>query len=112
MVDMSIVEQKAVSIADLRDKLENIKKEKGELNFRAEKVYAYLQEFTSSKKKDADELYKKISSLGIQRLRDRHIIKIIDVMPEDQDSLKSLFAGEAITLKQEELKQILDVVNG
>ena len=112
MVDMNIIEQKPLTIADIKDKLDNIRKEKTELNFRAEKVYAYLQDFAAVKKKDAAEIHKKISGLGLQRLREKHIIKIIDIMPEDIESLKMLFAGESISLKQDELKQILDALNG
>src|SRR3989339_1910739 len=100
MVDIDIVEQKPITMVELNDKLEAIKKEKGELNFRAEKVYAYLQDFVKLKKKDIDELHTKLSGLGIQKLRDRHIVKILDVMPEDAESLKNLFTGESLSLKQ------------
>lgn len=112
MVDMTVIEQKPISMAELKDKLESIKKDDKELNFRAEKVYVHLQEFITLDKKDAEEKYKKISELGIQRLKEKHIVKIIDIMPEDPESLKMLFAGETISLKQEELKQILDALNG
>ena len=108
---MTLVEQKPITMVELNDKLENIKKERKELNFRAEKVHAYLQDFVTLKKKDAEAIYKKLSGLGIQRLREKHIIKIIDIMPEDAESLKILFSGESITLKQEEIKQILDALS-
>lgn len=109
---MTIIEQKPVMMVDLKDKLEAIKSNNKELNFRAEKVYGYLQEFVTLKKKDADELHKKISGLGLQRLKEKHLVKVIDVMPDDIESLKSLFVGETVSLKQEELKQILDALNG
>jgi len=112
MVDMTIVEQKPLMMADVKEKLSAVKKETKELNFRAEKVHNYLQEFVSIKGKDAEELYKKLAGLGLQRLREKHIVKIIDIMPEDAESLKALFAGEAISLKQDELKQILDAIQG
>lgn len=108
---MTVVEQKPVTMAELKDRFDAIKKEKKELNFRAEKVYSYLQEFVSLKKKQADELHKKISELEISRLRERHIVKIIDVMPEDVDSLKSLFVGEAISLKPDDMTKILKILN-
>ena len=112
MVEIDIIEQKPVSLVDVKEMLENAKKNTKELNFRAEKVYTYLQEFVTIKEKNAYEFHKKISDLGIQRLKDKYIVKIIDVMPEDLDSLKALFAGEAISLKQDEIKQILDILNG
>ena len=33
-------------------------------------------------------------------------------MPADLNQVKTIFTGEAINLKQEELKQIVDIVNG
>ena len=33
-------------------------------------------------------------------------------MPTDLNQLKTVFTGEAINLKQEELKQIVDILNG
>ncbi len=111
MADLDVIEQKPVAMTELKEKLDAIKKTKNELNFRADKVYAYLEELSESKK-DVKEMHKKLSGLGIQKLRDRHIVKILDLMPEDAESLKILFSGESIALKQEEMKQILDVVNG
>ncbi|MBS3151774.1 hypothetical protein J4230_00015 [Candidatus Woesearchaeota archaeon] len=110
MVDMTVIEQKPLLMADVKEKLSNIKKETKELNFRAERVYVYLDEFANVKKKDADALYKKLSGLGLQRLKDKYIVKIIDTMPEDIELLKSLFAGEALSLKQDEIKQVLDAL--
>ncbi len=111
MVDLDIAEQRPVTMVALFDKLNSVKKDK-ELNFRATKVYTYLQNFVSLKKEEAEALYTKLSGLGISKLRDKQIVKIIDVMPSDIDILKSLFAGDTISLKQDELKQILDAING
>ncbi len=112
MVDMNVVEQKPMTMVELKDKLEALKKDGKELNFRAEKVHVYLQEFATIDNKKAKETYEKLSALGISRLKEKNIVKIIDVMPEDPESLKMLFAGEAISLKQDEIKQILDALNG
>ncbi|KKQ78898.1 MAG: ATP synthase gamma chain, partial [Candidatus Daviesbacteria bacterium GW2011_GWA1_38_7] len=40
--------------------------------------------------------------------REKHIKKILDLMPSDINSLKTIFTAEAVNLKQEELKQIVD----
>ena len=105
---MTVIEQKPILMANLKEKLEIIKKESGELNFRAEKVYSYLSEFITLSKKEADEKYAKLSGLGIVRLRDKQAVKLVDLMPDDPETLKSLFSGETLSLKQEEIKQILD----
>ena len=109
MADIDILEQKPISMAELKEKLTVIKTEKGELNFRADKVYAYLEDFAEP---NALEVYKKLVGLEISKLRDRHIVKIVDLMPKDADSLKAIFSGEVAVLKQDEIQKILEVVNG
>lgn len=109
MADIDILEQKPISMAELKEKLAFIKTEKGELSFRAKKVYDYLEEFTET---SALLVYKKLAGLGISKLRDRHIVKIVDLMPKDADSLKAIFSGEVAVLKQDEIQKILEVING
>jgi len=108
MVEIDIIEQRPVSLVEVKEMLETAKKTIKELNFRAEKVSNYLADNVSIDKNKYKELYEKLSKL--EKLRDRLIVKILDVMPEDIDTLKTLFTGEAISLKGEELKQILDVL--
>lgn len=109
-MDIDIIEQRPVTLAEVSDSLEIIKTKINELNFRAEKVRNYVNETKEVEKKNADELLNKIKELNISRLRDKHLVKIVDLMPEDVESLKSLFAGEATSLKQEELNKILEVI--
>ena len=110
MVDVDVVEKKPVTLTELKDRLGNIKKERNELNLRADRVYAYLEEFVD--KKRSEDVYKKLSNLNIAKLKERHIVKIADMLPEDNDALKTIFVGDTISLKQEEMKQILDAING
>jgi len=55
-------------------------------------------------------LSKKITALTIPRLKERHIIKVLDIMPKDLDSLRLLLSTETLTIKDEDLKKILDVI--
>ena len=110
MTDIDVIEQKPITMAELKAKLDQIKKDRGELNFRAERVHAHLSEFVAKRK--TDEIYQKLSALDIIKLRDRHIVKILDVMPEDAESVKILFSGETTSLKQEEIQKIVEIVNG
>jgi len=108
-MDLTIIEQKPVAISEIREKLDNAKT-LGELSFRAKKVETYVNDLGLPKKEKIDEIHKKITELNISRLRDRHITKVLDIMPTDMETLKSLFTGEAVSIKQDELKQILDVI--
>ncbi|MAG20108.1 hypothetical protein CL618_01615 [archaeon] len=91
-------------------KVKQILSKKKELSEREGKVKEYIDVFGKLDVKKSAELRKKLNSLEISRLKDRHITKIIDLLPEDVDDLKVLMAGEPLSLKQEDIKKIVDVV--
>ena len=69
-----------------------------------------LNENIKIKKKDAEQLKKELGELNLIRIKEKNLIKIIDIMPTTQESIKSLFSGDNITLKQEDLSKIEEVV--
>ena len=109
MSEFQILEEKPLSLVEVRHSLKNLQAEEP-LSFRAEKTNAYLEAFSLYSEKDAQELIGKIVALNILRLKDRHIVKIIDLMPKDLDSLRLLLTNETLTIKDEDLKKILDVI--
>ncbi|MBI2662989.1 hypothetical protein HYX15_00455 [Candidatus Woesearchaeota archaeon] len=109
MAEIEVVNEVPITMAQMKKKLEEIKKRDKELNFRAKKVEEYLDQFLTKDKKQED-LRKKITDLNISRLRDRQITKILDLMPKDIESLKIIFSGDNVTIKQEDLEKILQAV--
>ena len=110
MANLKVINEIPINSRELKEKLDAIKKRDKELGKKAIKTVEYLNTFTTLKKKDAEELKKKIINLNIPRLKERHIIKVIDIMPTDLESLKMLFTGENITIKQEDLTKIFEVI--
>lgn len=110
MVDVEVIHQTPVTMTELKVNLEKAKKEKKELNFRENKVLEYLNMFAELNEKDVAELKKQLEGLGIVRLKDRHIVKIVDLMPKDEESLKVILSGENTTLKAEDLTKIVEVI--
>jgi DNA-directed RNA polymerase subunit F len=105
-----VIEKKSINLAALKEELANIKKRDGELSFRGAKTEEYVNEFNTIKLKQAEELYKKIDSLGIPRMKDIHINKIIDMMPKSIPELKVVLQGYALPVTNENLKKIVDAV--
>lgn len=110
MPDLKVLNERALTLSELKDKLETIEKRDKELSFRANKTKEYLNSFSTKKFKEMEALKKKIEELNVPRLKDRHIAKIIDIAPKDYDSIKLLLSGEAITVKEEDLKKILSLL--
>lgn len=110
MTDLKIIEEKPLSLVDVREKLNEIKKKNKELSERGTKTKEYIDSVVKLTKKQAEELREKIIKLNIPRFKDRHINKLLDVMPTDIDSIRVLFSGESLALKPEDIKQLTDVM--
>lgn len=106
MSEISVVSENPLTMAELKDRLSELKK-KQDLSFRGNKTLDYLNIFSKATNKAVDGMKEKMKALELVRLKERHIAKIIDIMPENAEGLKTLLANENITLKEEELNKIL-----
>ena len=71
-------------------------------------VAKFIKKFTKLTPKNAKELRKKIEELDLMKVRAEHIVKIIDLMPENQEDLNKIFGG--ISLDENETKKILETI--
>ncbi len=108
MSEAKILSEKPVSFFYVLKELKKTEKEK--LGFRAGKTFDYLSKFTRLNEKQYEEVYKNVMDLNLPRVKDIHIIKIVDLWPEDIESLKLVFSSDNLSLKTEQLQQILDVL--
>ena len=110
MTNLELVNETPLTMAELKENLEEIKKRDKELNDRASRTYDYLNKSVNLKTKEAIKLKQEIIKLEIPRLKEKHIIKMVDILPKDIESLKLIFASENITIKQEDLQRILETL--
>lgn len=109
MSEMQIISETPINIYILKEELEKIKKRDNELNFRSNRTEDYLNQMSSIK--NADKLFKKMMDLGIPRLREQHVQKIIDIAPTTLNELKVVLQGYTVSLSNESIKKIVDVMN-
>ena len=109
MADMQIISETPINTYKLKKELEMIKKRDNELNFRANKTEEYLNQIATLK--NSDELFDKIIKLNLPRLKEQQIHKIIDVAPTTVNDLKIVLQGFTITINNEPMKKIVDVIN-
>lgn len=107
---IEMINERPLTMAELKHKLAEIEKRDGELNFRSKKAKEYLDQFTQLKPIEITKIKENIAKLDISRLRDKHIAKIIDINPKDIDGLKITLSGENLTLKPEELNKIFEAL--
>ncbi len=90
-----------LSMAEATDHLKGSRDE-------GKEMLSFIKKFSKLKAKEAKELRIKIRSLDLIKLDDKHISKIIDVLPENSEELNKIFVG--IGLDEDETKKILDTV--
>ncbi len=110
MASIKLIQENPISLPEMKEKLHEVESRDKELSFRSNKVKDYLNKIVKLDKKTSLELKQKLISLDIPRLKDRQIIKIIDILPEDLEELKAVFTGEVTTITQENMEKIVDAV--
>lgn len=97
-------------MAEVKDDLSKIQKKTEELNFRANKTLDYLKEFSKKSLGKSKELYDAIEALNIPRLKEEHIVKIVDTLPKYPEEVKALLSGYTLTISNENAKKIAETV--
>ena len=73
-----------------------------------EEVKKFIKKFTKMKPEDAKKMRKELTDLDLIKLKEDYIVKIVDFMPDDSIDLSKILEG--VSLDQEEVSKILDVV--
>ena len=107
---IKLISEEPISIYDLKKELDKIKDRDTELGFRGAKVEEYLKSFVKLDEKKVQDIKKKLADLNIPRLRQEHICKLIDVLPGDLEDVRLVLASYSITITNENLAKIADVI--
>jgi|TARA_Y100000310_G_C20174832_1_gene575343 DNA-directed RNA polymerase subunit F len=107
MAEIEIIKEYPLTYPEVAEKLKKIKSELGELEFRAKKAEEFLEIF-GKEEKEVKLQKEKLNELKIQRLKGKQITQLVNISPTDEDSIKSILATDNITLKQEDIKKIVD----
>ncbi len=106
------IESKPVTLAEVKVALDIIVKRDTELAYRSNKVKDFLDSFIpplSVAKKD--QLIKKLQELNIPRLKDEHLVKIIDFLPTTADELRVILQAYPLSLAKKDQESIITVVS-
>lgn len=104
---MKIESEKVVLWAEVKKVLEKKEKEK-ELSYEQKNALDHLRKFSKISEKAATEMAEELGK--IDRLKEKHIISIINHMPQELEDLRVLFANEVVSLLEEDRKKIISIV--
>jgi DNA-directed RNA polymerase subunit F len=104
---MEIKDEKFVSWSEGKAIL--LKKEKeGEPGYEQKNALEHLRKFSNLSQKNLKEMEEALRK--IERLKEKHLVSIVNMLPENPDELRLIFANEVITLSDDDKKKILSIV--
>ena len=97
-----------VSLAEVKNILKKVEKERKELLYEQRIALDHAQKFAKLSLKNTKDLIKELLELDF--MRDVYAYKIADLVPSTEDDIKTIFAKERITLNEPQIKNILTIV--
>lgn len=91
-----IKESKALSLSEASEYIEDTD------------LKGFIKKFTKTKADDAKKLRQEIEKLDSIKIKQEHIVKIIDLLPEDEQDLAKIF--NEVDLDKDEISKILEIV--
>lgn len=101
-------EKKYVSIAEVKHILSKISKDREEMMYEQKIALEHAQKFAKLNVKKTNELIKELQT--VEPVAEIHSYKIADLLPETSDDVKTIFAKERITISENDIKKILEIV--
>jgi DNA-directed RNA polymerase subunit F len=100
---------KPVSLSEVKNILKKISKEREELLYEQKIALEHAQAFAKLPVKKTQDMIKDLTKLEF--LQEVHAYKIADIVPKTVDDVKTIFAKERLSLGENEIKKILDIVS-
>ncbi|MCD6403486.1 MAG: DNA-directed RNA polymerase subunit F [Candidatus Aenigmarchaeota archaeon] len=104
---MEIINEKLVTDAEAKEILEKRSKET-EFGYEQKNALEHLRKYVKIDAKKAKELYEELKK--VEKLRERQIIQIINILPKDQDDLRVILQKDFNILDESEVNLILEAV--
>lgn len=110
MIAKSITEERPVSSSEAKAILDKLSKTVKELNYEQRIAVEYLSKFPGLSTKKSKKLVEELLELN-QKIKPDIAVKITDLLPNDEEDVRAIFAKERFTLTKEEIKAILELVH-
>lgn len=103
--DVEVLEEKYVPLAKVRKIIEENKLDIHEINLALE----HATQFSKLKEGEAEKLMEELKGSGV-KLKEKAIVKIVDLLPKDKEELKVVLEGIQPKLSEEDMAKILEIV--
>ena len=109
MIGKKLGLDRAVSLAEVQSLLKE-RETVGPLHSEQKLALEHAEKFLKMGLEETKKCIDALMGLEIPRFKERHAVKLADVLPVTDDLVKTIFSKENITLKKEEIKKVLAVL--
>ena len=99
---------KIVSLAEVKNILKKISKERKELIYEQKIALEHAERFARLTAKQTKDLIAEL--MKVEHVEEMQANKIADILPNTEDDVKAIFAKERYTPNDKEVKTILEIV--
>jgi DNA-directed RNA polymerase subunit F len=99
---------KYVPLAEFKNILRKVSKDRKELLYEQKNALEHAQKFAKLSSKKTEDMIKELGEL--ESIEEVHAIKIADILPGTDDDVRAIFAKERISLSENDIKKILEIV--
>ena len=99
---------KIVSLAEVKNILKKISKERKELLYEQKIALEHAEKFAKLSAKQTKDLITDL--LKLDHMDELQAYKIADILPNTEDDIRAIFAKERYTPNDKEIKNILEIV--
>ncbi|NIO21459.1 MAG: hypothetical protein GTN76_12140 [Candidatus Aenigmarchaeota archaeon] len=104
---MEVKDEKAISWIDVKKILMKKEKDK-ELGYEQKNALEHLRKFCKIPESKAEKMAEELKK--IEKLKDKHIVNILNFLPENSEDLRIIFANDRVVLTDDDKKKILKIV--
>ncbi|MEK6820727.1 MAG: hypothetical protein AABX71_03380 [Nanoarchaeota archaeon] len=97
------IEMKPMSMPEAKKLVETVEGEDGKKEIRD-----FLKKFTKLKEKEAEEMRRELEALGLMKIKEEHLVKVIDLLPEDASDINKIFVD--VGLNEDEINKMLEII--
>ena len=99
---------KSLTLAEVKNILKKISKERKELLYEQKIALEHAEKFVKLSAKQTKDLITEL--IKLDHVEEIHAVKIADILPNTEDDVKAIFAKERYTPNDKEIKNILEIV--
>lgn len=99
---------KPVPLAEVKNILKKISKDRKEMIYEQKVALEHATKFGKLPIKKTEDMIKEL--MEIKDITQLHAIKLVDILPRNEDDIKTIFAKERVTISGNDIKKILDII--